>query len=418
MKNNTVLLYVCILFFFSVSCSTQNEISPLNTNNNSLSIKEAREFYEKKGKGTRSETSKKQFLFWDNAVESKISGNESFVSVPLINLDFFAIQLEESDSKKTKEPIYTMDIRSNLIIRKNKGVLEEFILYLVKDEESYIRKKTSLITKDNFDGYGLLVNEFGKQVSMSIFKNGKETLSSEYKSKNVRPNDMTITQCVTYYSQSCTAGYGCGPEQVVDTICETISMPGPEGNTSFTSFATAAATSGGGGGSSASDFDAYNDLPGITAWLAGLSTSERAWYLARPTIIPKAILSRNDAEGLTDMIYCNQLDHGNGNAFKHAIWSAMNAMLNSASQALEMGDLHESNSPYPQNAPERIMDETNNSLGINTFNQYRTSLNAYPPSQRKFILAGIILAKIDNGEGVRVSPTQTLIQTTSGDKCP
>jgi hypothetical protein len=327
--------------------------------------------------------------------------------VPYIFLDRNAIEIDDPNSKKKKSETFTSLIPTNLIIKKKDGIVEMFLTRVVSEDNKFHDKN------DKFNGYVITQDLNGNRIGFSSFKNGKEILSSSKESKKLRPNDMTITVCYTYYNQNCTEGYGCGPVLSV-TECETTYVTGLDGTASFSYFMVNF-TGLSGPNSPISSFEGFDDLDGFWDWLGSRTAEEVAWYLARPTLIPNAISSYLLSNQAVNWFYCNGDGTGNGNAYKHAMWSAINAMLNSSSIAFQMANAHEDG--LDPNSNDVLMDQANNSLGITTYNNNKTYLNSLSDQEATAQLMQLILLQIINGYGTQLNSSYALVPTTSTGRC-
>ncbi len=110
------------------------------------------------------------------------------------------------------------------------------------------------------------------------------------------------------------------------------------------------------GGLPTADYDSF-DYP--------LNAQEREFFATYPYLKLSAAYNRKAAEVHTSNLFLNPLgDSHNGNAFKHALWSAFNARSwswQNNTLARDLGIRHESSEPHDKR---REMDLHNNDLGI------------------------------------------------------
>lgn len=154
--------------------------------------------------------------------------------------------------------------------------------------------------------------------------------------------------------------------------------------------------SGGGGdfGGGNPPFNDYMNDPTYASFIEQLNAAERAWFLKHPERIPAAVANKWTAEVSRDNKYRSDIspDNNNANAFKHALWSALNAWAWGANAARELGDLHELSNSTPN---QRTMDLHNNNLGIDM----ARGINNGDGQQ----LTENILHAIANGQGLRLT---------------
>ncbi|TAE35797.1 MAG: hypothetical protein EAZ70_12090 [Runella slithyformis] len=124
----------------------------------------------------------------------------------------------------------------------------------------------------------------------------------------------------------------------------------------------------------------------------GLNNAENNFYNTNQWMIPMAMANRAEAINRIGEYYCSDADDFNGNAFKHAYWSALNTWTFGAGYAQFMGQLHEGGSP----ALNSEMDLHNNQLGI-------TIASEIPSSAGEEVLIQSILEAISNGQGKRLA---------------
>lgn len=127
----------------------------------------------------------------------------------------------------------------------------------------------------------------------------------------------------------------------------------------------------------------------------GLNKQEQAFFKKHWDLLPGAFAAKTEAE-LQILVYFingNSNDGNNANAFKHALWSALNTSIMGPQLAEELGIAHESEGPFNTN---QTMDLFNNSFGINT------CLNR-PNGSDGIWLTNQILQSVANGELLRRS---------------
>ena len=125
-----------------------------------------------------------------------------------------------------------------------------------------------------------------------------------------------------------------------------------------------------------------------------LNNAERAFYSEYPWMVPQAMINRSNATDVAVEKYCTDHDNFNGNAFKHAYWSALNTWSFGAEAARTMGVLHESENFASYIS--REMDMYNNELGI-------TIASQLPWWEGEEVLKASILNAIHQGQGKRAS---------------
>lgn len=123
-----------------------------------------------------------------------------------------------------------------------------------------------------------------------------------------------------------------------------------------------------------------------------LNIQERNFYASMSWLVPQAMNNRFAAKDAIDYFYCVDADYFNGNAFKHAYWSALNTWAFGADVARTMGQLHEVGSSNLN----REMDLHNNELGISI-------ALMLDPSVGEDVLKQEILNSIAQGNGKRTS---------------
>ncbi|TAG40587.1 MAG: hypothetical protein EAZ32_06000 [Cytophagia bacterium] len=124
-----------------------------------------------------------------------------------------------------------------------------------------------------------------------------------------------------------------------------------------------------------------------------LNSAEINFYSGNTWMIPMSMVNRASANNKIEEYYCNNADDFNGNAFKHAYWSALNTWTFGAGYAQTMGQLHEGGS---NSALKSEMDLHNNQLGI-------TIALGIPSSAGEDVLIQSILNAISSGQGKRLA---------------
>lgn len=126
----------------------------------------------------------------------------------------------------------------------------------------------------------------------------------------------------------------------------------------------------------------------------GLNIIEQNFYSTFPWVIPQVIVNESDSRNKMGEIYCGDEtgDYYNGNAFKHAYFSALNTWSFGADMARTMGQIHEVGS----NSLHAEMDLFNNELGVQIALQL-------PSSAGDEALKNAILTAIINGNGRRIA---------------
>jgi hypothetical protein len=417
--------HIKILFVLSVILfnSCQNERLPEPTNakvsnlNDSVTIEEIKQFYSnlKKGRKTSDGKEAEEYIFWEDAKESKRSNGETIISVPFVSDETAGVSIR-NDYEPKKSVDYTADVKSNLIFIKTREELKLNKFYLVRDEKEYIDRENKSVSQDDFTGYSILKDQDGKLIELVTYDMGKPVASSNPENKrNSRTNDVMVI-CVDYFSVACFPSVGeCGPPIWIYTDCIEIFLIGGIPSVSYPIYNT---TLGGGGGSGVSSLNAFQNVDGFWEWVTGLNSVEQEYYLNKPHLIQRAIQNRRVSKRFVESIYCFDIDNNNSNAFKHAFFSALNAYTFGMHIAREIGENHESD---PNNdIYSKEMDLHNNLKGYSIYSQNAALLQGKTLLEVHYILAEKVLIAVKTGVLRKIDYSGTspvLVPTNSDDIC-
>lgn len=248
-----------------------------------------------------------------------------------------------------------------------------------------------------FTGYAYLFDENDKFIEMSVFENGEEKYSSVKQSERARVEYYPLTVCTHWYQRVCSPS-GCEPWTELRIDCDIVYLSSSSGSGSGSgggSLNTHVTLVSGGGSGTVSNLNMFSDIPGYVQWVTGLTLSEQNFFKRKFWLVPYAIASYLDANFFTQLFYCRNDDAGSWNAFKHAFWSAMNAMYMGSHNALELAAAHEEGS-HPLSAQ---MDMFNNNKGIMLYNANSSTLHNWADVGRLYINIAFLANKASEMTG-------------------
>lgn len=422
------------------SCHRNSDILPQGQDASSITIEEARNWYESTQKLARL-SGKKEKVIWSDAVEQQVDGQQSIVVVPILSLENqlkFSITTDKNGKKKKAEDTFiSADVKINLVFAKNGDTIDVLEMRLIRDEDYYLKKKKKKMESHDFDGLLYLFDREEKLVLGAQFKDGKVIGTIGKKSKGGRTSYVPIEVCTDWYRVTSVGGEIIDwDQQPYDTTCEyvNIDLGSPTPDSGAFSFFMTALQGSLGGGSSFGAVDQLLQLPYISDYWNRLNSYEKDYFRDNYWLLPGAALAFKEAEWFVNLLYCRNDDDGNWNAFKHAFWSAMLCVNVGPFQALIITDIHEyhddidySVSPAEQAIfdTRNEMDFKNNQLGINTYKAMKNAITYLTYPQSLVAITNAIRDKISEGAGTRIQtdsngraliPLKTL-PTTNENRC-
>lgn len=348
-----------------------------------------------------------------------MAADDEIVVAPVLSGNFLGCHIKDSrkDKRKPDEENVAGRIQRSLIVRKVRGKIEALEMRTVFDADYEPRTKNGKTDPSNFEGKVYFFDMNGKLVNGLIYEQGKQ-VATFGPSKGSRTSNM-VEVCTDWYHQGCVDGYGCSGWVYQETTCEMVyisSSSGPTGTIWENSLDVAL------GGGSDVLFEALMQLPYVSELWNGMNQTEKDYFQNRKWLIPQAAFARQIANELTDWFYCADSDDSNGNAFKHAVWSAILCMQFGISTTLQITGNHEIESPPNRQA----MDLYNNDLGIKVYKSISAALAALPPSPglKLGLIVDKVMEKIVLGQGERLSPEgapigtpQTFLPTNGANRC-
>ncbi|GHB85551.1 DUF6973 domain-containing protein [Persicitalea jodogahamensis] len=418
---------VLFLFVFPFSCNRSPDILPQESSSTSLTIDEAKDWYEENQKGARIAGHDKKVI-WEDAVEKQADEQQSLVVVPILSPETqlkFSMKTDKNGKKKKAENTYiSADVKTSLVFLKKGEKIDVLEMRLIRDEDYYLKKKEKKIDSKDFDGLLYLFNSEEKLISGAQFKNGKVVGTIGAPNKRGRTSYMLLEVCTDWYTVVTTVngevlGYDLEP---YDTTCENVVIdtgsPDPS-NSSF--FVTALEGTSGGGGSNNGSLNQLLQLPYISNLWNSLNNYEKDYFTDNYWLLPGAALAKMEAVFSVNLLYCRDDDNGNWNAFKHAFWAAMLCEHVGPFQALIITDLHEFNNGNVPFNDSNYMDFDNDTLGINTYKAIKNAMYFLNYPARLAYITGAIISKIDAGLGTRLISENngplTSVPTTDEDRC-
>lgn len=401
-KTHFVKFTIILLFLFLQNCQKESDLKPTNIGSNfSFSkIESIKNWFEREiqTKNTRVAANDHftKTVDWNKYFYYNLN-DEKVVLVPITYNSKITPVLRGSNegSKKKKEPSWfniELDKLQYLLIRAD-GTHELLTMF---PTDEYLQKSNKRKKSLPFSGYLIIENWAGELRNGFKYDNGKPVAEIKSSSKNGRVGDYIQVECSTIDIFSCGSGdggqtwncqYSYTKEVCSSAYIKTGSDSGgsSEGNMFF----------GGAGG--------YGELAGNTGGLNyyladdrarnffySLPDGERDFYLKHPYLILGVALNRLSAMNLVEKHFgsAGWANNDNGNAYFHAIWSYLNALIYTSEDAREIGDVHERFDPTNPAPIFSQMDRHNNSLGIR-YNDTYLGMNR--------LLEGIL-----NGEGKRI----------------
>jgi uncharacterized protein YcfL len=408
-----------IITLLLISCSKESADILKPEHKQDLTISEAKKYYENHVKKARKDDGKEEYLvFWDDATEIRDKEHGLLISVPILYKDGLAVKIKNEDNKPE---VSTIDIKATLIFKKEEDKVTMYHHKMVHDYSKLDEEQSQQDTSDKFTGYAYLFDENDKFIEMSFFEKGEEKYRSVKENEKARVASYPVYVCTDWYTQVCWSG-GCGDWHYSHSQCEFIYIPISSGSGSSSINTTVTLVSGGGG--SVSSFSAFEGIDGYWNWYGSLNDDEKAFFKRKFWLIPYAITARIEANIFTGLVFCRNDDDGNWNAFKHALWSALNAMYMGRHNAIDIGMNHELE--YIEGYEvKNAMDIHNNNKGINIYFLNSSAIDAMTNHQNKleFIIEKVLIA-LNSGQLKRLNPpnsgvpySQIQIPTNGDDKC-
>ena len=170
------IITILIFFTFVFSCNNSNEFNPNTLIDNhsmkELSVDEARDWYNNFNKNSR--TNKEgNTPIWGDAVQRKVSDNESIVVVPLLIVNNLSFSINDNQRMKSENDYISSDIKTNLVFMKTENKIEQLEMRIISSD-AYSLKRTKLESKD-FDGYVYFFDSNQKFHSGLVYENGRIT---------------------------------------------------------------------------------------------------------------------------------------------------------------------------------------------------------------------------------------------------
>lgn len=423
MKKRLVgLLLLCItangLFY---ACHQNKELTPspksLSKDIIEMSIPSAQKWYEENllisniGRNASKISQKKSNLkisSWDLAKEYG-SGKNKVIIIPIVYLNQIGARIRDSKKENAVKnyPKWSeeLNVKSSLLIFNDDNGKTQSLIVKVIGDQNYLSSPKNKITPKDFSGqinYYSWDEEFLKGYE---YKNGVVSgyISASNSVKNGKIANghwervETDWYTISCFQDECNVSYNYTDTEYVwvDDTDPTSSYPinSPELPISIIE-------DGGGTGSELTLNDIFIEEP---------CDAEKDYYYSHMSNFnyskTQIKLNADIATQYTRYFYCSEEDGTNANAFKHALWNALNTISWGVNIAKEMADAHENcdwraDGSYP---PLSIMDFHNNQLGRDVaFNFVYYGGN---PSD-KLSIAKRILCAIKSGEGNRLFPTQ------------
>jgi hypothetical protein len=442
---STKLLSLFITIILLVSCESKVSLESLEEktpvsfvqNTERLDVSKAQSWFEQKidlpNKTARTSANKPiKKANWDVAMQMFSTKRGQYLQIPISYDNVKSLTYsEKKNGKTTSLPLPT----EMLYIYNDKGKYDYYVVELLPDEE-YLKKlekksdKVKLFNKRQYSGYFFVKDWNDAPKEGWYMKNGKVVRQLSVAESKKNGKQMACEWWTRlHFSIACvTAGSGGGEIVAYGT---SIMIPGNEPDAGM---AIAGILSKPDGYNCANDewqciatdvfidcsfdgsiSDPIEDFPfllipegptvgapiyGTLQLLAilelnfNLNNAERIFYSEFPWVIPQAMINRANATDVAVEKYCTDHDDFNGNAFKHAYWSALNTWSFGSTVARTMGLLHESENFGSYIS--REMDLYNNELGI-------TIASQLPWWEGEEVLKASILNAIQQGQGKRAS---------------
>ena len=172
------------IFFLLLMTSTL--VSCGTSNSDTLTIKEAKNFYETFRKGViNQQYEKDNYIFWEDFKVFKDKKGQSYLFVTFVNSNSTTVTIEDprqANNTRTMGP-------SSLVFTKDNGEILAYKTSLIMDDNRY-RKSVD----DQFSGYVTLYDLVGNVLEVVLFDDGKLT----YSSKNSLNNTNPVNICFSY----------------------------------------------------------------------------------------------------------------------------------------------------------------------------------------------------------------------------
>ncbi len=355
MKNIFILF---LLFTFSCQQSENGPITPKE-----LDIEGAKKIYEKFLESARIPNNNKETILWEMAVKRNFKNRTSVIFAPILesreNISFRKYSNQEL-SEKTFRNLFTPTYLTIYIDKEGKEHLERLVL---RSTEEYLKKDKS----PSFSGIMWYEDMGGEFLRGLVYNDGKVIKSLNPPDENRRAK---ITDCInytitiTYYTITYSGGQWNTPRETDSDTFTVTECYGSSGG-----YDDSYPYEVDGGGSSGDIGIDPNYLSDFWAWVLGLNPAESEWLSNNMDKALKVWQNARKASTTSWTIYgCTSVadqDGSNQNAFKHALWIALNACSFDGAVALTIAMNHE----YGQNPSDLNyeMDSFNNSLGLTLY---------------------------------------------------
>jgi hypothetical protein len=354
---------------------------------------------------------KSMLAHWKYASQKKDSKGNSFVSVPVFDIDSDNIKEEHLDKKTFDLYLFRetpFAINQLNIFTDEKGKLQYELIKYISD----IKTKTEQ-EPNKFTGLTIVSDWNGKFIKGFKVKDGN-ILGNVYTKENIKNGKVLACE---YIDTSWTeAGVNSAGEAYV-TLHQSGFWSGcggqdPNANSGIYSLIPTISTGGSWGSGTSlitlTPSEIAEIITGkINEILPGECWTERFYYIAHPIYGYGQGDIIGSVKAYSNLLFCSLgKDNDNKNAFRHMFWNALMGKKWGYAAAREMSDIHEE---CGGTITQTTMDKFNNDAGA-SFGH--THLN-----YSTFALAMETYCKIKNGEGKKMSTLTTLVPSDDEGNC-
>lgn len=387
---NKLSIYFALIFFVILSCKPTDIAVLEEKQSQEFGIERAKAIYDRYLTSMRV-SEKEELIDWTNAYKTNFKNGTEVVFAPVYR--FSGALLKEHSKQPLKEKTFkTLLTPEYLVVYIDKEKKEQIEKLFVRRTEDFLNGK------GKFSGLLLYENLEGELIRGLEYQDGQylQGYVPSVTGKNVRTS-ICYTDIWYYHtwSQACSGG-SCG-DLVYTGYVEVAVTTCYDGSTSPVEVQVPLPEGGGGGGPTI-----YSPDYEFIDWWNSLNNTERLWTVVNVGKLPQLRHNTNKAKERSSQFYgCSSLrdvDGSNQNAFKHALWSALNACSFGASVAMTIGLNHEDDGLPPTINTD--MDIHNNGVGVTIFSQFcQTSSGGCGCTEGE--LEGHIKDAIDSGLGLR-----------------
>ncbi|MES2519324.1 MAG: hypothetical protein V4585_14520 [Bacteroidota bacterium] len=349
---------------------------------------------------------KSMLAHWKYASQKKDSKGNSFVSVPVFEIDSDNIKEEHLDKKIFDLYLFRetpFAVNQLYISTDEKGKLQYELIKYIPD----IKIKTEQ-EPNKFTGLTIVSDWNGKFIKGFKVKDGN-IIGNVYIKENIKNGKVLACE---YIDTSWTeAGVNSAGEAYI-TLHQSGFWSGcggqdPNSNSGIYSFIPTTSTGGTGASSITLTPSDIADLVmnKINNLLPGACAAERYYYMAHPIQGFEQIDMISITKTYSNILFCSPgLDNDNKNAFRHMFWNAMMGQKWGYINARNVSDLHEE---CGGTNTQIYMDKYNNEIGA--------KFGYFHQNYSTFALAMEIYCKIKNGEGVIMTDTGVAGSSDAGN---